>query len=348
MGAGQISDRSGRPRIANHLTKARPMRQTRLFAAAIAFMASTGCSGLPPMQAQAALQVTQSDELTVRTYASQIKDVDSVNTHWFDTDAGIVVIDAQRILPEAEQAIAHLRASTDQPVVAIFITHPHTDHYGGLPVWKRAFPEAVVYASEVTLRSIREDGRGFNAARRERHGERFATQQQLAAATAEARQLSDEEEIEFGDITVKAEHLAPSESEGATVISIASERIVFVGDLINVGVPAVPFENLDTWLNQLEELGSAYGNYAIFQGHGPAPVTAEQIGAQRRFLNDLASAVSSRIGDQRLSRQEVADIAFELEGAWPFLSGVAGNTRREIFAAAAGMVAAQMGATVEN
>ena len=324
------------------------MRQTRLFAAAIAFMASTGCSGLPPMQAQAALQVTQSDELTVRTYASQIKDVDSVNTHWFDTDAGIVVIDAQRILPEAEQAIAHLRASTDQPVVAIFITHPHTDHYGGLPVWKRAFPEAVVYASEVTLRSIREDGRGFNAARRERHGERFATQQQLTNATAGARRLLDGQEIAFGKVTVRANHLAPSESEGTTVISIPSERIAFVGDLINVGVPAVPFENLAAWIEQLEELSSAYGNYAIYQGHGAAPVTEEQIAVQRRFLTDLASAVSSRIDDQRLSRQEAAEVVFELEAAWPYLSGVAGNTRREIFGAAAHMVATQMGAEIEE
>ena len=96
-------------------------------------------------------------EFVVHSYASQVKDVDSVNSHWFETAGGVVLIDTQRILPEAERALEHLRASTDQDVTAIVVTHAHTDHYGGLPVWVEAFPEATIYTDETTLASIRTD-----------------------------------------------------------------------------------------------------------------------------------------------------------------------------------------------
>ncbi|MBE9048121.1 MBL fold metallo-hydrolase [Pleurocapsales cyanobacterium LEGE 10410] len=126
--------------------------------------------------------VVASEPLKVWSYASQVNDVDAVNSHWFETSEGVVAIDAQRLLPEAERALEHLRRTIDAPVTAMVITHAHTDHYGGLPVWKTAFPHARIFTDETTLQSIRTDGRGFIAARKERHGDRFANHDDLKAA----------------------------------------------------------------------------------------------------------------------------------------------------------------------
>lgn len=282
----------------------------------------------------------------VHSYASQVKDVDAVNSHWFETDSGVVLIDAQRILPEAERALEHLRATTSKPIVAIFITHPHTDHYGGLPVWKAAYPDAKVYLTATTLRSIREDSRGYNAARAKRHGERFASQAALDGALAGATVVRGGQTLKVGGLPIGLREFGPSEAESTLVLIAEHGRSVFIGDLINVGVPAVPFEDLDTWLGQLGEIEKHYVGAAIYQGHGPAPITSAAAGEQGRFLSSLRDLVGKRVADGALSAKERDEIVFELERGWPFYTGVAGNTRREMLAFDAGLVAEQMGATV--
>lgn len=291
-----------------------------------------------------ALSTAPATALDVRSYASQVNDVDAVNSHWFETDAGVVLIDAQRLLPEAERALEHLRASTDAPVVAIVVTHAHTDHYGGLPIWVEAFPDAAIHTDATTLASIREDARGFIEMRRERHGERFATQEALNAAVEDAVPVEDGSETTIGGMTLRFRIEEASEAESTVIVEVPGESAVFIGDLVNVGVPAVPFESVETWLAQLPDLADRYEGWTLYQGHGPAPLSEGAIEEQARFLRALDEGVRDAASDDVVTQAELDAIVFELEAGWPFHAGVAGGTRREILAFAAERVAAQIGA----
>ncbi len=289
-------------------------------------------------------------DFKVYSYASQVNDVDSVNSHWFETQEGIVLIDAQRLLPEAERALAHLKASTDKPVTTIIITHAHTDHYGGLPVWKTAFPKAQVYTDKITLASIRNDERGFIDMRRERHGERFATHETLTESVAEAKTVADGDQVDVGDDTLLFTVVGPSEAESTVMVTVEDKNTGFIGDLINEGAPAVPFENLDNWFSQLDLISEQFdSDDQLYQGHGPAPVAVADVEEQRRFLQTLKNEVVAAFErDEVLTAAEVEQIVFNLEAGWPFYQGVAGNTRQQVLGFAAQQVARQLGGHVEE
>ncbi|MEM8794030.1 MAG: MBL fold metallo-hydrolase [Pseudomonadota bacterium] len=285
----------------------------------------------------------------VYSYASQVNDVDSVNSHWFETTEGVVLVDVQRLLPEAERMIEHLRATTSGNVTHIIITHAHTDHYGGLPVVMTAFPEAQIITDETTLRSIREDGRGFIAMRNERHGERFPPQEALTAAVADAHTIADGDVLEVGGERLAFSVLAASEAEATVMVDVLDTDVAFIGDLINIGAPAVPFESIVEWLHQLDVIEERFDACErLYQGHGPAPTNVAAIPDQRRFLRVMEHLTRSATEDAVLTKPEEGEIVFALEAKWPFLQGVAGATRRDVLGFAVRRVAQEFGATVQS
>ncbi|MEM7488067.1 MAG: MBL fold metallo-hydrolase [Pseudomonadota bacterium] len=283
--------------------------------------------------------------LEVHSYASQVNDVDSANSHWFETEDGVVLIDAQRLLPEAARLVRHIRATSDRDVAMIVVTHAHTDHYGGLPVLRDAFPDARIVTDETTARSIREDERGFIAMRNERHGDRFAPQAALTEAMRDAEIVADGETIEIGGETLTFTVLGPSEAESTLMVTVEAADTAFIGDLINVGAPAVPFESLANWLDHLDVIETSFDpDDRLYQGHGPAPVDVAAVAEQRRFLRTMDDLVRAAMADCTLTPAEEDEIVFRLERGWPFYQGVAGNTRQEVLGFAARRVADQISA----
>ena len=293
----------------------------------------------------AAAQTT--DQITVHTYAAQPKLVDTVNTHWIETGDGLIVIDAQRVFPEAERAVRHIQA-LDKPVLAIFVTHPHTDHYGGLPVFRDAFPEAPVYAAAVTIRSMREDSRGYNAARLSRHGEIFPTQAVIDANLPE-RVIADGDVIALGGLRIEVHELGASEAEVSSMLYLPDHDVLFAADLINNGFVPAPLEDLDTWLEHLDIIDGRFSDDTmVYIGHGAHGALGDRLPAQRDYLTDLRDAVAAAIQDGLLDSDEADAIALALESRYPHWHGVGGNPRSEVLRAVAGFVAEQRGAEVRS
>ncbi len=285
-------------------------------------------------------------DFKVYTYASQPRFHDSVNTHWIETPNGLIVIDTQRLLSESRRAVQHIR-SIGKPVLAVFITHAHSDHYGGLPVFRQVFPDAPVYANRTTTESIRVDRRGYSAARKKRLGDDFASQAQLEAALPD-RIITAGQQMEIDGLRIRIDGVDAGEAEEGIVLYLPERGTLFAADNLNNGFVPAPLESLDGWLATLDKWERRYPpDTRVYVGHGREGRLDTLINNQRRYLRLLRKEVQNAITDRLLTVAERDRIAFILEREFPHAHGVGGNPRLAVIQFVVGHVAQQYGATVE-
>jgi glyoxylase-like metal-dependent hydrolase (beta-lactamase superfamily II) len=79
----------------------------------------------------------------------------TVNSFIFTNGKSLIVMDVQRKTHEAKKLVEAIRAK-NLPLTHILITHGHTDHFTGMPLFRREFPEArIVVANEDIKRDIK-------------------------------------------------------------------------------------------------------------------------------------------------------------------------------------------------
>ena len=83
------------------------------------------------------------------------------NPAFIVTDDGVVVIDPGSSVHTGNMLLREIRKVTDKPVIAVFDTHIHGDHWLGNDAIKRAFPDADIYAHHKTI-SMVDNGEGQN------------------------------------------------------------------------------------------------------------------------------------------------------------------------------------------
>ena len=239
--------------------------------------------------------------------------IGSVNTFWFDTGDGVVVIDGQRELSKA-RAIKAAIDGAGLRIAAVFLTHPHPDHFGGIGVFSPEGSSIPLYASRQTRESIAEDRFGLVKASHEVVKDDFPDQVRLPDRTFE-----DGDEIRVGAVRVVARELGPGESECMTALHLPEHGALFCGDAIQHGMTAFLLEGRSgPWLDQLRGLIERFPSVrTLYPGHGESGAPLDLVSRQIAYLDDFRELVAAETEVGVLSEGADARIAKAMAARYP-------------------------------
>lgn len=232
-----------------------------------------------------------------------------VNTHFFETGDGVVVVDTQLHLPFAEEVLAQIRATTSGDVRYVVNTHAHPDHWYGNTVFRRACP----HAAFVTSRSVADDMELTARPRRERwerlHGDRIPKERNLVWPNVI---FSERLTLTLGGLTIHVDEWGPAEANAHTVVYVEEERVLLTGDVVDSKKhPWVGERHIDDWIAMIERFPQRYRVDRVLPGHGQ-PGAIELLHESKDWLVNYRRVVEKHLepGATDLT-EEGAQRAFE-------------------------------------
>ena len=216
----------------------------------------------------------------------------TVNTYWIETPGGgLVVIDVQRDLIHAAQALAAVKA-VGKPVRAILVTHAHPDHYTGLGLFRQAFPGVPVYSSKATADAIRNDTYGANAGTQADAPDITPRDFVVPGVT-----FDDDTTLQIDGLTIIAREMGLGEAPATTAYYLPSTRELFTGDVILNRLHG-PLREAHTgeWLGIIDRLDAMYPNVTVVHpGHGASGPKEPMFHDKRLYLRTCRAIAAEEI-----------------------------------------------------
>lgn len=150
------------------------------------------------------------------------------NPGFIVTDEGVVVVDPGSSVQIGAAVLDKVAEVTDKPVVAVFNTHVHGDHWLGNQAIKQAYPDAVIYAHERMLERVAaSEGQTWIDILTE------LTDGAIEGTTVTAPDvgLSGGETLDFGNTAVQVYFKGKAHSDNDLLIEIDQARTMFMGDV---------------------------------------------------------------------------------------------------------------------
>ncbi len=238
----------------------------------------------------------------------------TVNSFIFSNGKSLVVLDVQRKSREAEILAERVRAK-HLPLTHILISHGHTDHFTGMDVFHREFPQAkIVVANQAIKRDIKAYAIYMNSGGET--GAEPALEPALRPKSgANPGGFDYENTIQVlsgatlaldggGSLQLRTDY-RPAEAPHMTTVYSEDLNALFLADF---GYNKVHFwlgdditrERIASWRSELVRLKSEYGarNPTVYPGHGkPSDMTL--FDTMIRYLDDFV-----RVTARANSRQE--------------------------------------------
>lgn len=228
------------------------------------------------------------------------------------TSRGVAVIDPGSSVQVGEMVLAKIANITHAPVIAVFNTHIHGDHWLGNHAIKDRFPKAVIYAHANMRAQALGAGESWIALMNELTDGGIRGTRVVAPDTT----LDDGEVLKLGDVRFRIYHPGKAHTDGDLMIEVVEERVLFLGDNVVTG-RVVRMDDGD-FQGNVTAIDVALASPArhFVPGHGPAD-GREQLVSYQRYLRTVHATVQ-RHYEQGLSdfemKPKVAEALAEYRG----------------------------------
>ena len=142
------------------------------------------------------------------------------------TDNGVVVIDPGSSVHTGNMLLREIRKITDMPVIAVFNTHVHGDHWLGNDAINRVYPDADIFAHQKTISMI-DNGEGNNWIELMHDMTRGATDGTRIVNARDA--LKGGEELSIGGHQFRIIHQGKAHTTTDIMILYKKDNVLFTG-----------------------------------------------------------------------------------------------------------------------
>jgi glyoxylase-like metal-dependent hydrolase (beta-lactamase superfamily II) len=149
------------------------------------------------------------------------------------TREGVVIIDPGSSVHVGSMVVRKVQTLTDKPIVAVFNTHAHGDHWLGNEGIKLAYPRAVIYAHpKMKAMALQDEGRMWIKA----FNERSAGAVVGTTPVGPDKVANDGDVVNIGATRFRVLHPGPAHSDHDLMIELPDEKVLFFGDIVRDGL----------------------------------------------------------------------------------------------------------------
>lgn len=215
------------------------------------------------------------------------------NPSYIIGDAGVVVVDPGGSVQVGEMLMAHIAKTTDKPVVAVFNTHVHGDHWLGNHAITDKYPDVAIYAHHRVAPAIK-------AGAGEAWVELMFTSTEGATAGTRVvppnNDLDHADEVSVAGLTFVAIHNDLAHTNTDAMLFVKEKNVVYLAD--NGANERVLRLEHGSYRGNIEALTLALdtGASVFVPGHGPAG-GREVAKSYRSFLDTIYSTAKQGYDD---------------------------------------------------
>jgi glyoxylase-like metal-dependent hydrolase (beta-lactamase superfamily II) len=223
------------------------------------------------------------------------------------TQKGVVVIDPGSSRQVGEMLLKKIATVTKDPVIAVFNSHIHGDHWLANDAVQRAYPQAVIYAHPKMIEKTGAAGESWMNTMNRLTENAVRGTKPVAPNFA----LDNDETLALDGVHFHVLHTGVAHTDGDLMVEVVEEKVMFTGD----NVMAHRAGRLDdgTFLGNIEACEAALRSRAVHfvPGHGE-PNGRPTVAAYRDWLKAVYGLVkkyrAQGLGDFEMKDKVVAEL----------------------------------------
>lgn len=225
------------------------------------------------------------------------------NVSFVVTSAGVVVLDSGSSVQIGRMAIRMIKKVTPLPVVAVFNTHVHGDHWLGNHAFVEGYGKQLpIYALAQTMKEVQ----GYEGTLWRSLMERWTNQAtagtQVVPPNTEARHGQT---MQLGDVTLKLHFYGKAHTSADLCVQVVQDRVTAVGDIAMANrIANIDDGSYPGTFKYFKELATSAGDQLWLPGHGEA--TRDLLDTYGKFLAGIWEPCLQAIKDGKTESQAKA------------------------------------------